>query len=129
MAKIKKMSEIFKEMALTLLRNPQAIPSAEVAHAALLFTHVAWNRAIGETFTDAECRKVLRKFEKSRRSLWAELRSRDWRVLINELIAYKNAHYPNDQRIVVVCGMTPKKNVHVEWMEPVKGSAKVEPAD
>ena len=129
MAQIKKMSEIFKEMALTLFRNPKSIPSTEAAYAALLFTHVAWNRAVGETFTDGECRKVLRTFEKSRRSLWAELRSRDWHVMINELIAYKNAHYPNDQRIVVVCGMTAKKNVHVEWMDPVEGHAKVAPSD
>jgi hypothetical protein len=41
-----KMSDIFKEMALTLFRVPKAIPSSEAAHATLLLTHVAWNRGV-----------------------------------------------------------------------------------
>ena len=114
-----KMSDIFKEMALTLFRVPNAIPSSEAAHATLLLTHVAWNRALGETFTDVECRRILRQFEKSRPALWVELRSRDWKSMINDLIEYKKERYPDDKRIVVVCGINPKKNIHVEWHYPV----------
>ncbi|MFQ5906634.1 MAG: hypothetical protein ACE5JA_08675, partial [bacterium] len=113
-----KMSAIFKEMALTLFRVPEALPSSEAAHATLLLTHVAWNRALGETCTDAECRRILRKFEKSRPALWAELRSHDWKSMINDLIEYKKKRYPYDKRIVVVCGINPKKNIHVEWHYP-----------
>jgi hypothetical protein len=120
-----KMSTIFKKMALILFRAPEAIPSSEAAHAALLLTHVAWNRALGETFTDAECRRILRKFEKSRPALWAELRSHDWKAMINDLIAYKKKRYPYDTRIVVVCGMTPEKNIHVEWHYPSSSDVKV----
>ena len=109
------MSEIFQEMALTLLKDPKAIPSAEAAHAALLFSHVAWNRSVGETFTDAECQSILRKFEKARPSFWAELVTKDWRVPVERLIEYKQAHYPDDTRIVVVCGMRVPGVVHVEW--------------
>jgi hypothetical protein len=119
-----KMSAIFKEMALTLFRVPEAIPSSEAAHATLLLTHVAWNRALGETFTDAECRRILRQFEKSRPALWAELRSRDWKAMINDLIAYKKEHYRDDKRIVVVCGINPKKNIHVEWHYPASSDVK-----
>lgn len=79
------MSEIFKEMALTVMKNPKSTPSSEAAHAALLLTHVAWSRAVGETFPDLECKKGLRMFEKSRANLWNELRSRNWKVLIREL--------------------------------------------
>ena len=114
-----KMSDIFKEMALTLFRVPNAIPSSEAAHATLLLTHVAWNRALGETFTDVECQRILRKFEKSRPALWVELRSRDWKSMINDLIEYKKEHYPDDKRIVVVCGINPQKNIHVEWHDAV----------
>ena len=113
-----KMSDIFKEMALTLFKVPNAIPSSEAAHAALLLTHVAWNRALNETFTDVECRRILRIFEKSRPALWAELRSRDWKSMINDLIEYKKERYPNDKRIAVVCGINPKQNIHVEWRYP-----------
>ena len=115
--KEKKMSEIFKRMALTVLKDPKSVPSTEAAHTALLLAHVAWNRAIGETFPDLECKRILRKFEKSRRSLWIELRSRDWKALITELIEYKNKNYPEDKRIVVVCGMR-EGNIHVEWTHP-----------
>jgi len=45
------MSAIFKEMALTLFRVPEAMPSSEAAHATLLLTHVAWSQALGGTFT------------------------------------------------------------------------------
>jgi hypothetical protein len=41
----------------------------------------------------------------------------DHRV-INDLIAYKKERYPDDKRIVVVCGINPKKNIHVEWHYP-----------
>jgi hypothetical protein len=38
--------------------------------------------------------------------------------MINDLIAYKKERYPDDKRIVVVCGINPKKNIHVEWHYP-----------
>ena len=113
------MSEILKELALIVMKDPKSTPSSEAAHTALLLAHVAWNRAIGETFTDLECRRILRKFEKSRRSMWIELRSQDWKALVAELIQYKNKVYPEDKRIVVICGMR-EGNVHVEWMHSRK---------
>jgi len=42
-----KMSEIMKELGLMGFHPPKATPSSEAAHAALLFTQVAWNRALG----------------------------------------------------------------------------------
>ena len=117
--KQKKMSEIFKELALIVMKDQKSIPSSEAAHTALLLAHVAWNRANGETFTDLECKRIIRKFEKSRRSLWIELQSRDWKELINELVQYKNKNYPEDKRIVVICGMK-EGNIHVDWMQPPK---------
>ena len=113
----KKMSEIFKEMALIVMKDPKSTPSSEAAHAALLLAHVAWNRAIGETFTDRECKRILRKFEKSRGTLWIELQSRDWKSLISALMEYKNKNYPEDNRIVVICGMREGK-IHVKWVHP-----------
>ena len=111
----KKMSDIFKEMALTVLKHPNAIPSSEAAHTALLLSHVAWNRAIGVGFTDAACKGIFKKFEKSRPSLWNEFPTKDWKSLITHLIEYKKAHYPDDNRVVVVCGMKDPGVIHVEW--------------
>jgi hypothetical protein len=117
--KKKKMSEVLMQMAMTVLKDPTSVPSTEAAHTAVLLAHVAWNRAVGEAFTDLECKRILRRFEKSRRSLWIELRSPDWKALIGELIEYKSENFPDDKRIVVICGMRDGK-VHVEWKNPPK---------
>jgi hypothetical protein len=39
--------------------------------------------------------------------------------MINDLIEYKKERYPDDKRIVVVCGINPQKNIHVEWHDAV----------
>ncbi len=37
--------------------------------------------------------------------------------MIDELVRHKKAHYPDDQRRILVCGMVPGK-IHVEWLNP-----------
>jgi hypothetical protein len=37
--------------------------------------------------------------------------------MIDELVRHKKAHYPDDRRRILVCGMVPGK-VHVEWLNP-----------
>lgn len=34
---------------------------------------------------------------------------------MSDLIALKQARHPDDDRIIVVCGITPENNVRVEW--------------
>jgi len=111
------LSEIIKEMSCSVLTQPEAVPSSEAAHAALLFAHVAWNRAEAFSAPAVDYRPMLRAFEMSNRHLWNELKSSDAESLIAELVAYKQAYYPNDHRQVVVCGMR-GDNVHVEWLDP-----------
>ena len=104
-------------MACAVLKNPARQPCSEAAHAALLFAHVAWNRAIGVGPAPVDYPAVLRHFEVSNPSLWAELKSADAEALIAELVNYKQAHFPHDRRYLVVCGMVDDK-VHVEWTDP-----------
>lgn len=111
------LSEIIKEMGCTVLSQPEAEPSAEAAHAALLFAHVAWNRAAAFGASGPDYRPMLQEFEASNPRLWNELTSPDAEVLITELVAYKRAHHSNDHRHVVLCGML-GANVHVEWTDP-----------
>jgi hypothetical protein len=108
------MSEIMKELALLGFRDPQAVPSSEAAHAALLFAHVAWNRALGHDVAPYE--KPLAVFLRSNPNLWSELRSRDAEGLIETMQRAKEQRYSADRRVVVVCGMR-DGNVHVEWCE------------
>lgn len=112
----KPMSEILKEMALTVFVRPEATPSSEAASAALLFAHVAWNRANGDEIADATYRSVLADMEISKPDFWKELKSDDAEAIILELIAYKNRHYPHDSRMVLGCGTIGNK-VRVEWID------------
>lgn len=102
------------EMAKTLLKDP-IDPSNEAAHAALLFAHVAWNKANGiKDISYRWYRKVLEEFEYSNPDLWDEFKLTVHRKIIKSLVAYKKEYYPRDFRIIHLCGMR-KNNVHVEW--------------
>ena len=110
------MSEILKEMALITLVRPQVIPSSQAASAALLLSHVAWNRANGDEIADAAYRSVLADMEDSKPDFWKELKSNDPDAIIVELIAYKKRHYPQDSRKVVACS-TINDKLRVEWID------------
>ena len=113
----RKLSEMLKEMAEALLRNPHRVPSSEAAHVALLFANVAWNESVGLDGARDGCRNVWETIEAENPELWNEFKSNDIDALIDELVGYKNAHYPEDRRRILVCGMVPGK-VHVEWLNP-----------
>jgi hypothetical protein len=110
------MSEILKQMAMTVLVRPEATPSSEASSAALLFSHVAWNRANGDEIADATYKSVLSDMEISKPDFWKELKSNDPEDIILELIAHKNRHYPHDSRIVLGCSTIGDK-VRVEWID------------
>ena len=110
------MSAILKEMALTVLDSPESVPSSEAASAALLLSHVAWQRANGDEITLAMYRSALAEMQKSRPGLWKELKSADPEALIAELVNFKNQNYPHDKRRVVACG-TYNNKVRAEWTE------------
>jgi hypothetical protein len=107
------LSAIIKDMAFTVLRRPDATPSSEAAHAALLFAHIAWNRRTDSATPDY--RHMLGEFEASNPRLWDELTSRDPDELIAELATYREKHYRDDERYPVVCGMRDGK-IHAEWI-------------
>ena len=113
----RKLSEIMKEMAETLLRNPGGVPSAEAAHVALLFANIAWNESVGIDRAREGYRTVWETIEADNPTLWNEFKTSDIDAIIDELVRYKKTHYPDDQRRILVCGMVPG-NVHVEWLNP-----------
>lgn len=109
-----KMSEVLKEMALTIFVHPEKIPSSEAVAASLLFSHVAWNRSIGVPFHDKAYNVVLSDIEDSRPNFWDEFKYKDRDIIISKLIAYKQSHYPDDFRVIDACE-TLKSKVRVEW--------------
>ena len=97
----KQMSAILKEMALITLVVPGKTPSSEAAAAALLLSHVAWQRANGDQFPDTAYAPVLAEMHKAKPDFWKELKSTDAPKIVEELVAYKIRHYPHDRRKVV----------------------------
>jgi hypothetical protein len=108
------LSEILKEMSETLLRNPGGVPSSEAAHVALFFANVAWNESVGLDY--ARVGYVWEAIEAENPALWNEFNSGDTDGMIDELIRYKQAHYPDDRR-VLTCGI-PDGKIRVEWLNP-----------
>jgi hypothetical protein len=111
----RKLSEIMKEMSETLLRNPGGVPSSEAAHVALLFANVAWNESVGLDHARDGYRKVWETIEADNPELWNEFRSNDINAMIDELVGYKQTHYPDDRRRILTCGI-PDGKVRVEWL-------------
>jgi hypothetical protein len=115
----RKMSEILKEMAELLLRDPRAEPSSEAMHAALLLANVAWNKSLGLVNLAEGYRPVLEVFAAENPRFWDELKSRDTEEMIDELVRFKAAHHPGDGRRIVACGI-PEGKVRVEWIVPAR---------
>jgi|SRR6185437_4646361 len=112
-----KMSEIMKEMAEQLFRNPGGIPSSEAAHTALMFANIAWNETVGITNPRESYRSAWKIFEVENPQMWSEFKSNDVNAMIDELIAFKLQHHADDQRRILMCGI-PHGKVRVEWLAP-----------
>ncbi|MGL6095088.1 MAG: hypothetical protein ACRC7O_04710 [Fimbriiglobus sp.] len=111
----RKMSEVMKEMAERLLRNPEGELSSEAMHVALMFANFAWNEAVGLGYPRAGYRRAWEQIEAHNPDLWTEFKSNDVDALIDGLVEFKAQHYPDDQRRILTCGI-PNGNVRVEWL-------------
>jgi len=113
-----KMSEMLKEMAERLLREPDGVPSSEAFNVALMFANIAWNETVGLDNARQGYRSAWEQIEAENPALWNQLKSNDVDAMIDELIRFKQEHYPNDKRRILACGTTPESKVRVEWMVP-----------
>lgn len=118
-----KLSEIIKQMAQRLLKDPEAGSSEPATMAVLILASAAWNCAIGDNLMREKHRELIDQIDWQGVTPWEELRSSDTEQLIAELVDYKREHYPNDLRRVVATEMTPEGNVRVHWTEPDKAVA------
>ena len=109
------MSEVLKEMSEVLLSNPHAPPTSEAAHVALLFANVAWNECVGLDHSREGYRNVWEEIEADNPTLWNEFKSNDIDAMIDELVEYKQGHFPDDKRRILGCGI-PDGKIRVEWL-------------
>jgi hypothetical protein len=104
-------------MAETLLRNPGAVPSSEAAHVALFSAHVAWNESVGLDHAREGYRSMWEAIEAENPAPWNESKSSDVNAMIDELVRYKKAHYPDDRQRILTCGI-PDGKARVDWLAP-----------
>lgn len=116
----KKLSEIIKEMAQKILRDPESGSTEPATIAALMLAGAAWNSAIGDNVMREKHRELIDQIDWEGVTPWEELRNSDSEQLITQLVDYKRAHFPNDLRRVLATEMTPEGNVRVHWDEPDK---------
>ncbi|NQU24702.1 MAG: hypothetical protein HQ567_25755 [Candidatus Nealsonbacteria bacterium] len=112
----RKLSEMMKEMSESLVRDPDVSTSSEAAHVALFFATVAWNECVGLDHAREGYRSAWETIEAENPELWNELTSNDIDGMIDELVEYKKAHYPDDRRRILTCGGTPQGTIRVEWL-------------
>jgi hypothetical protein len=113
----RKLSEIMQEMSERLFRDPNAAHSSGAAHVALFFANVAWNESVGLDHAREGYRTVWETMEGDDPALWNELTSNDIDAMIDELVEYKRAHFPDDRRRILTCGI-PDGKIRVEWLAP-----------
>ena len=68
--------------------------------------------------TGKRYRSAWETIEAANPELWNELKSNDVNAMIDELVEYKKAHFPDDRRRILICGGTPHSTIHVEWLQP-----------
>lgn len=111
-----KLSEIILDMALRLLKNPEAFSTTSVAHGAAILASAAWNCAVKDIALSDQHVDIIGRIDWN--DLRAELRSDDTDQLIAELIRHKRDRYPDDYRRVVSTELGPEGNLRVHWVMP-----------
>jgi len=114
----KKMSEMMKEMSERLLQHPDAAHSSEAAHVALMFANIAWNKTVGLGHAIEGYRSAWEMIEAENPEMWSEFKSNDIDGMIDELIEYKQQHFPDDRRRILTYGI-PEGKIRVEWLPAV----------
>lgn len=114
----RKLSDILKEMAERLLRNPEGELSSEAMHVALMFANIAWNETVGLTHARKGYRSAWEMIEAENPDMWSEFKSNDVDSMIDELVQFKRQNHPDDLRRILTCGI-PDGKVRVEWLNPV----------
>jgi hypothetical protein len=114
----RKLSEIMKEMAESLFRDPRKVPSPDAVQVALLFANLAWNESVGLVNGRDGIRNIWEPIEAENPTLWNEFKSSDINGMLDELVKYKKRRYSDNQRRILTCGMA-EETVRVEWLPPV----------
>ena len=83
-----------------------------------MFANIAWNKTVGLGHAIEDYRSAWKMIETENPEMWSEFKSNDIDAMIDELIEYKQQHFPDDRRRILTCGI-PNGNIRVEWLPAV----------
>ena len=111
-----KLSQIIIEIAMQGLKDKKYAES-EVMHILMFLAHIAWNRHARspDYLPRGKYLKHLKKFPISKQKLRDQLISNNWEEILTIMIDYKKHHFPDDTRVIMTCGTTPRGTFRVEW--------------
>ena len=114
-----KMSEIMKELVDRLFRDPDVAHSSEALHVTSILRQPGLERVHRPRCSNGRKPQTSgRPSKPATPDLWDELKSRDIDAMIDELVEYKKAHFPDDRRRILTCGGTDRSTIRVEWLPP-----------
>ena len=63
---------------------------------AMMFANIAWNETVGLGHARKGYRSAWEMIEAENPEMWSEFKSNDINAMIDELVEYKQQHFPND---------------------------------
>ena len=100
------------------MRDPARVPSIEARAAALTLALAAWNASLGDEAVRVRHRAALAEIGLDGAAPLAELRGVDTAQLVDNLLAYKRAHFPDNRRRIVGAELDPAGKLRVLWTQP-----------
>ena len=110
-----KLSQAIMEVAISGFRNPNEIPDEIAAQYALFLAHISWNTANGVTPPE-EWVEGLRANLMYKGKIPVIFQSDNEELLIKIMTNYKQKVFPDDKRILEVCGYVNGK-VQASWRD------------
>jgi hypothetical protein len=111
----RKLSDILIEIAMQGLKSPKYAHD-EVMHPLMLLAHIAWNRdTMSPDYPPDGYQQRLAEFGIPKSKIRRKLISEDWEEILERMLAYKQARFPEDSRVITLCAYTPWGTLRVEW--------------
>ena len=112
---MRKLSDIIIEIAMQGLVHPK-YGNSEAVQPLMFLAHVAWNRDNASSdYLEDQYISQLNSFPVPMSKLSKQLISPDWTEILERMIAYKRVRFPDDKRVITMCGYTPQGTLRVEW--------------
>ncbi len=111
----RKLADLLMEMSKSILRHPDRAPSELSMAASIGLATAAWNASVLGTDANDLAQGISDNLDWGNVRPWFEHRSGNVRELVDALVAYKETHFPDDGRKILIAEMSPDGDLRVHW--------------